>query len=302
MDMGILKHKDVFSSKYNTALIIDSNHRARFIPIKYVFNDFFMVKIDGLRYAFKIEENRMLTYRETLTKSCHFFIYNTDNWSPLSAEDVSKLEEILVKNSLPKVDRTHLKALQILSKKEKNEFQEHDLDKIAEEVATHEDDYPEEVKEMLTFFKNLSTKKVITPVRKVTEFIIDDLIATSPQFMGSVVDKAVEAELLHKKVNNEPITGKTPWMKMVAIFMLIGIVAGLGYYEYSSGAFSHMIPQIGAPAPSTANDIMKQYPDPAQLKQAIADGKVKYNDLPPDVQKLMDSTKLPEKPLAPNQH
>lgn len=297
--MGITKHKDVFTSKYNTAIIIDSNHRARFIPIKYVFNDFFMTKIDGLRFAFKIEENRMITYRETMTKSCHFFIYNTDNWMPLSAEDNARLEEILVKNSLPKVNRTHLKALQMLSMKEKNDFKEHNLDALAQEVATHEDEYADEVKEMLTFFKNLSTKKVITPVRKVTEYIVDDLIATSPQFMGSVVDKAVEAELLHKKINNEPVTGKTPWLKMMAILLLVGIVGGVAYWAYSSGAFSHLVPQIGGTAPATADDIMKQYPDPAKLKQAIADGKVKYSDLPPDVQKLVDSTKLPITPLPP---
>ena len=301
--MGIVKHKDVFTSKYNTAIIIDSNHRARFVPIKYVLNDFFMVKLDGLRYAFKIEENRMITYRETMTKSCHFYIYNTDNWAPLSAEDNSRLEEILTKNSLPKVNRTHLKALQMLSMKEKNEFKEHDLDALAEEVATHENEYSDEVKEMLTFFKNLSTQKVVTPVRKVTEYIVDDLIATSPQFMGSVVDKAVEAELLAKKINNEPVTGKTPYLKLIAILMLVGIVGGIAYWAYSSGTFSHMIPTIGSAGPATANDIMKQYPDPAQLKQAIADGKVKYADLPPDVQKLVDSTQLPIKPpVPPNQH
>lgn len=303
--MGLVKHKDVFSSKYNTAIIIDSNNRARFIPIKYVFNDFFMAKIDGLRFAFKIEENRMITYRETMTKSCHFFIYNTDNWSPLSASDVKQLEDILTKNSLPKVNRTGLKALQILSLREKKEFKEHDLDALASEVATHDDEYPDEVREMLTFFKNLETNKVITPVRKVTEYIVDDLIATSPQFMGSVVDKAVEAELLHKKINNEPITGKTPWLKFVAIMMLIGIVGGLAYYAYSSGAFSHMIPQIGTPAGPSAGDLMKQYPDPYALKLKIDSGQAKLSDYPPEVQDLIKNAKpsqLPSTPLAPNQH
>lgn len=297
--MGIVTHKDVFSSKYNTAVIIDSNNRAHFIPIKTVINDFFLAKIQGLLYAFRIENNRMVTYRETMTKSCHFFIYNTDNWMPLDAGDTSRLEEILTKNNLNRVDRNMLKVFQMLSRKEKTGIKEHDLEALAAEVATHENEYPDEVKEMLTFFENLSIKKIVTPVRKVTDFIIDDLIATNPQFMGSVVDKAIQAELLHKKVSNEPVTGKTPYLKMVAILMLVGIVGGLAYYAYSSGAFSHIIPQIGAPAPTTANDIMNKYPDPAKLKQDIADGKVKYADLPPDVQKLVDNTHLSVTPLPP---
>lgn len=300
--MGIVKHKDLFSSKYNTAIVIDSNKRAHFIPIKFVINDFFMAKIQGLLYVFKIEDSRMMTYRETMVKACHFFIYDTDNWMPLDSADVTKLDEVLTKNNLGRVDRSMLKAFRMLARKEKTGKEEHDIELLAQEVAQHEQDYPDEVKEMLAFFETLSSKKIVTPVRKVTDFLVDDLIATNPQFMGSVVDKAIQAELLHKNVSNEPVTGKKPYLKMVAILLLIGIVGGLAYYAYSSGVFSHMIPQIGAPAPTTANDIMKQYPDPIQLKQAIADGKVKYADLPPDVQKLVDSTKLPEKPLAPNQH
>ena len=295
--MGIVKHKDLFSSKYNTAIVIDSNNRAHFIPIKFVINDFFLAKIQGLLYAFRIEENRMVTYRETMTKSCHFFIYNTDNWMPLESADTNKLQEILTKNSLPRVDRNLLKAFQMLSKKEKGDFKEHDIEELANEVAKHQENYPDEVKEMLTFFNNLSSKKIVLPVRKVTDFLVDDLIATNPQFMGSVVDKAIQAELLHKKVSNEPVTGKTPWLKMVAILMLVGIVGGIAYYGYSSGAFSHLVPQIGGPAPTTAKDIMAQYPDPAILKAKIDAGQAKLSDYPPEVQDMIKNTHLGTTPL-----
>lgn len=292
--MGVIKHKDLFSAKYNTAIIIDSNNRAKFIPIKAVIDECFFAKIQGMMYCFRIVPNRLITYRETAVKTCQFLVYSTDNYMPLSPSENNQLEEILIKNKLPRVNRNMLKTFQILGPREGEDFKEHDVDQLIEEIEKHEEKFPEEVQNLRIFLKDLGEhKKIITPVKRVSEYLTDELLATDARFMGSVETVSGLAEIEHKKVTNTPITGKTPWMKWIAIFMIVGLVGGIAYYGYSSGAFSHIIPQIGGTPPATSGDIMKQYPDPAQLKKAVADGKVDYKSLPPDVQKMVDNTKLP---------
>ena len=295
--MGVIRHKDLFSPKYNTAIIIDSNNRAKFIPIKNVIDECFFTKINGMMYCFRVVPNRLITYRETMVKTCQFLVYSTDNYMPMSPGDVNNLEDILTKNHLPKMNRNMLKTFQILGHRETDEHKEHDIDALIEEINKYKDQYPEDVQNLEVFLKDLGEhKKIVTPVKRVTEFLVEELIATDARFMGSIDTMSSMSEMEHKKVTNTPITGKTPWLKWIAILMIVGIVGGLAYYAYSSGALQHMGGNLFPTNAPTSIDIMKKYPDPAQLKQAIQDGKVKYSDLPPEVQKMVDATQLPAKP------
>lgn len=240
--MGVLTHKDIYSSKFITADITDSSHRVFYVPIKFVLGDYFLAKIEGQLYCFRLLGERIFTYRHNLIKSFRKVYYNTEHYNPLSPADMTELENILKENYLPNVDRNMHKTFKILGHKETKDFKEHDLEALIEDLLKHKDEYPQEVNNMKVFLDNLGTKKIVSPVKKISEFIEGDLIATDPKFLGSVVNAVNLVETEHKKVTNTPITGKTPWMKMILIFMMIGMGAGLLYYGYSSGAFNQLIP------------------------------------------------------------
>jgi len=295
--MAVLSGKDIYSSKYMTADITDSSNRVFYVPIKYVLGDYFLAKIENQLYCFKLDGSRICTYRHTLAKSFRKVYYNTEHYMPLSPGDVKNLEDILTKNDLPKVDNNMLKTFKILSKKETKDFQGHDIPKLIEEIATHEKDYPQEVQDMKRYLEQLGTEKIVTPVKQLSEFLDIELNEADPKFMGSVVNAVISVEEQHKKITNTPQTGKKPFMTIIIIVALVAIVGGVIYYGASSGTFSHLIPQIGGPPPTSANDIMKQYPDPAILKAKIDRGEAKLSDYPPEVQDMIKNTKLPTTPL-----
>ena len=280
-----------------TADITDSSNRVFYVPIRYVLGDYFLAKIENKLYCFKLDGSRICTYRHTLAKSFRKVYYNTEHYLPLSPGDIKNLEDVLKLNDLPKVDNNMLKTFKILSKKETKDFKGHDIPKLIEEIATHEKDYPQEVQDMKTYLEQLGTNKIVTPIKQLSEFLDIEINEADPKFMGSVVNAVISVEEQHKKITNTPQTGKKPFMTIIIVIALIAIIGGIVYYGASTGAFSHLIPQIGGPAPTTSSDIMKQYPDPVKLKEDIASGKVKYADLPPEVQKMVDNTHLSSTPL-----
>ena len=99
--------------------------------------------------------------------------------------------------------------------------------------------------------------------------------------------------LLVKKITNTPITGKLPWLKIIAIIAIIGLIAGVGYWIYSSGILAGGIPGLPTFGQETQADILSKYPTPEALKAAIDRGEIDYNTLPPEVKKLVDAIKLP---------
>lgn len=300
--MGILSGKDLYSSKYVTAEIDDASKRRHIVPIKYTIGDLFLTEIGKQIYCFKIEPNRIVTYRETLTKSFRVLNYTTKNFMPISAGDNAVLEEVLRVNALPKVDYKLFNTLKLLGKREKTketkDFAAHSLQNLVQEVSVHENEYTEKVQNITAFLEHLQVKQIVTPVREVTEFLDEELIATRPGFLGDIVSTLQRVDQEHKKVTNVPITGKLPWFKMLLIITLVGILGGVGYWLYSTGAFSNFTTGFGGflGTPATSQDIMKAYPTPEALKVAISQGKVKESDLPPDIKRQVDAIKLPATP------
>ena len=279
-----------------------------FVAIKHTIANFFIVEINKTPYAFKIEPARIASYKETMTKSFNKINYCTDNYMPLSPSDINALQELITTNNLPKVNYKLLRTLKLLGNREKKadieKFEGHSLPKLIEEVAEHQNEYTEQVQNITNYLQHLQVKQIVTPVRKVSEFLDQELIAGDPRFLGDLVSTLQRVDHEHKKVANVPMTGKLPWLKMVLIISLIGILGGAGWYLYSSGAFDNFsIGGFGLGGTSaTSQDLMKEYPTPEALKLAIAQGKVKYSDLPPDIKRSVDAIKLPAKPLPAGQH
>lgn len=301
--MGVLHGRDLFSTKWITAIITDATHRLHIVPIKHNLGEYFITDIDESTYVFKIDGTRIVQYRETLTKSFRVIQYDTTHYLPYSS-DLKELELVLQKNNLPKADGMLSKIFRVLSAKEKKPFIPHNLRDLAATIQDFErgsksnaptqvqEQYSKEAMNMLRYLDRLSIDELVTPIKRVSDFIQGDLIATDPKFLGSVVSSYQRTDLEHKKVTNTPITAKQGWMKFMLIFMGIGLVGFIGFYLYDSGMLENfgmdsMLPTFGGMSDA---ELMQRYPDGASLKAAVDSGEVDYNSLSPTAQKIVDET------------
>ena len=310
--MGLLSGKDIFSSKWITAEITDSSNHIYYVPIKIVLGDYFLTEIENQLYCFKIDGSRVKTYRHTLIKSFRVLQYDTNHYLPITAKNNTELEQVLRENALPKVDSKLLGIFKVLGKREehfadKQTFTPHDLQSLVEEAQSHKNEYSEQVQNLTNYLEHLHVNQIVTPVKKVSEFLEDDLLTTDPRFLGTIISGYQRTDAENKKMTNTPIAGKGPWLKLIIILMIVAMVGGIGYYVYSSGMLNNLtnFTHIGGTTtqPTTTQDIMKQYPTPEALKAAVDRGDLKMDALPKEVQDMIKNYHPPvATPIPPGQH
>ena len=261
--------------------------------------DYFVTEINKQLYVFKIDGSQIKIYRQTLVRSFRILIYDTSHYLPVNTENNKELELILKNNSLPKMNRMLFNVLKLLGRREKAQFTPHLLQDLVTELSKHENEYSEQVKNITNYLDHLHIDQIVTPVRRVTDFIEDDIIAPDPGFLGTIVSHYQRTDIEHKKVTNTPSGAKIAWAKWIAIFAIIGLIVMIAYVAYSNGWFNNItnpfgqfeVPSFGGATPS-ANDIMSRY-TPEELRAAIDRGEVDYNSLPSNVKSLVDNVKLP---------
>jgi hypothetical protein len=296
--MGVLHGRDLLSPKWITAIISDASHRVHFIPIKHTIGDYFITDIDGDVYAFKIDGRRILQYRESMVKTFRILQYDITHYLPLSAES-KELEIILELNSLPKVDGMLANIFKILGAKEHDDFVSHKLSELIDRIHGYEkvearnelkERYSKEAMNMINYLDHLNIKEIVSPLKKVSEFIQEDLIATDPKFMGTVVSSYQRTDMEHKKVTNTPLASKQAWVKFMAIFMGIGMVMALVFFIYDGGYLDSMMGGMSMPTLGQITDdvIMSQYPDAESLRVAVDNGTVDYDKLSSVAQGIVD--------------
>ena len=304
----------IYSPKYITAEITDEKDNIHFFPIKHTIDDYFMVEIDKQLYAFSTKGARILRYKQALVRSFGVIQYDVCNYKSLRPE-AKELEIVLRKNSLPKMNMRLFNILRILGNREKNDFKPHDINLLIKEFETLEGEYPEKIAEIRNYLKELDVDEIVTPLRRVTDFIHEDLIATNPNFLASVVPKLESVDNEHKKITNTEIKGTKNLMKY-ALIALIGIVIIAAIFiAYDQGAFDGVFqlgdslknvgssfqglpsPTGGFSTPAKADpysdeNIMSKY-TPESLKTAINSGEMDYNKLSQKMKDMVDSIVVP---------
>lgn len=303
--MGVLSGKDIFSSKWVTAVIFDSGGNAHFIPIKNVLGDYFVTDINKKIYVFEIVDSRIKTYRQTLVRSFRFFVYDTTHSRPISPENNQELDDVLRKNNLPKMNMTLFNILKALGRKEKKDFTPFELKGLIEEVSNNQGQYSEQALNLINYLKNLNINQIVTPVKAVTEFIEDDLLATKPGFLGDILSVFQRADVENKKITNTPITGKIAWMKWLLIIGFIVIIGLIIYIANENGWFDPILNagdafkgiqgiNFGGPPGSTDADFAAKYPTPEAAKAALDRGELHESQIPPSMRELVKNVKTPE--------
>ena len=187
----------------------------------------------------------------------------------------------------------------ILGSKERGNFVSHKLSELIDRINGYEKTearneleakYSKEAMNMINYLDHLDVKEIVTPLKKVSEFIQEDLIATDPKFMGTVVASYQRTDMEHKKVTNTPIASKQAWIKFLAIFMGIGLVGAVAFFVYDGGYLDNMMGGMSMPTLGQLDDttIMNKYPDAESLRIAVDSGEVDYDKLSSVAQSIVD--------------
>lgn len=301
--MGLFGHESIYSKQYLNAEITDSSDRIHVVHIKYVLGDYFVTQIDGQHYVFRLK-GKIYTYHAFAMKTVRKIYYNTQHYMPIAPEQYKSLEMTILKNGLPKINRTLFNVLRYLGKTERPDFVEHNMESLFNLIAENESVYSEQARNMKNFLDHLNITQIVTPLKEVTEFFEGDMIATDPQFFGDVLPAYQRLDMEDKKITNTPVRGKKNIIKYIAIFMGIALVGMLAWMLYSSGALS----QVTGPFDAVGNFFKTQnqptgggssgIPPDCQgtveaCKVAVDSGKVKLAQLPAEMQKVIQNFKMP---------
>lgn len=298
--IGLFSGKKVFSHKNLTAEIMDAGNKIYFHPVKYIVGDYFLAVINNQTYAFKIDGARIKTSDAGGTKQFSVIHYDIQNYLPISERDLKLLELTLKENNLPKVNNKMLGALKLLGDKEKandGEFHPHELDRIIEKLAIHKDRYSKEITEILDFMTALDTSKIVTPVRRIGDFLTGDCKTVDAKFMGEIFTQAVKMDETAKKVLNPPLTAKKSYLIIILAIGIIGTTAGMGYFANEAGVFEGfggIVPNVGGGGGGYDQaTLMSKYPSGPALRAAVDSGELDYDRLPKNVQQIVDDTPSP---------
>ena len=292
--MGVLSGKDIFSSKWITAQVTDSFNRRYFIPIKHTIGDYFLANIEGDIYCFKIEPSRISVYQHTLVRSFRVIDYNLSHYLPISAADNKEIEDVLRQNSMPRMNMMTFNVFKLLGQREKATFTPHDLEKLVSDISTHESQYPDKVQNIKNYLTHLNLQQIVTPVRKISEFIEGDLLQSDPHFFGTIVTQIARVDTEHKKVTNTPEKGKTAWLKIILIMCILIIIAFAIWWVIDSGVLTKAIPKFdfgsnfgGGYSGPPGTELTTKYPTPEALQAAIDRGEISEDALTPEMKDML---------------
>lgn len=318
--MGGIKNRDLFSTKFLNA-VINGGQRFFVIHIKqYLGNNFFLAKIERKYHLFKIDPTRIKLYHHFGVQNVAKIDYELSNYNPIDEKQVADLENILNTNSLSKVDRKMFKLFDVLGKREKLNpdgtlKEPHKLDELLAEAKKYQGD-DEAVLEIIEYMRHLDVKQIVTPVKRLSEFLYKDLKEPDPGFADQLLNRSIATDKENKRMTNIPVDGKSPLLKIVLVLLLVGLVVGVIAYGFQTGQFSHILPSFGAsggsplsftppgsPAavpsgPLSATSPVGQwasaYPTPQSLESAINSHQIACTQLPKEVKDMVNT--LPSHP------
>mgnify|MGYP007024034860 CR=1 FL=1 len=304
----------LFDSKYITAVISDESDRSFFVPIKSVVGNHFLVEIERQIYVFTLKGARILTKRQSATRSFRYINYETSHFRPVSLSDNKEIELVLEQNKLPKINLMLFSVLKELGRREKGTSAKkgkesqldppHRLKDLVAEVGKDETRYTEQVRNIKEYLEHLKVEQIVTPVQRMANFLDEDLIQTDPGFYGEIISRFKRTDLEHKIIMNKPVKASKHWVKWIAIMMFVGLIVGAAFLLFGGSNmqlpdFGSMITGLQSPGASSMADFQKLYPTPEAAKLAVDQGTLNPNQIPPELRKLVESVKLPT--VTPNQ-
>lgn len=289
--MGVFGHNDLFSRKFDTAIVRDSQNRGYFIHIKKTLDDYFVSKLNGTFYAFSLENARIITHRWLGMKSFRWIDYDTSHYKSIQYDKLEELKLFLIKNQLPRMSMLQHTMIKLLGRKErKQEVNErtmakhniqkqidagiapediqvppHDIQSLIDEIAERQEQFPEESTNLINYIKSLDIDTIVTPCRKISEYIEDDLIATKPSFLGELLPRVMRLLGKHGEITNSPYSAKNAWFMKLVILSIIVVGVGMVAWMADAGYFNQITNMF--PNPSSFAGVGDAFKTPIQQQQ-----------------------------------
>jgi len=272
--MGVFGHNDLFSKKFDTAIVRDSQNRGYFIHIKNTLDEYFITRLNGTFYAFSLKDARIITHRWFGMKTFRWIDYDTTHYKSIDHAALEELKLFLVKNSLPRMNILQQTMIKMLGRKErKKELKElhlaksainkqidegkddkdveippHDIDVLLNDIAERQDQFPQEATNLTNYIKGLDIDTIVTPCRKISEYIEDDLIATNPTFLGELLPRVQRLLGKHGEITNSPYSSKNAWMMKLVFISFIGIGIAMILWMNEEGFFNQITSMFPSPS------------------------------------------------------
>ena len=152
----------------------------------------------------------------------------------------------------------------------------HSIAELAKIFEAEEGEFPKKVKEIKKYLNSLDVREIVTPLRPITDFITNDLIAEDPGFLGEGMARAQKLDGTLREVTNVPVKPKTNTMKYLVVALIIGIVIAAVFGLNESGALKGVTDFVDNL--STIQEGFKGLPSPTQGIQRSNTGGVDYSD------------------------
>ena len=232
-----------------------------------------------------------------MARTFSFYVYFTDNYNPVTQE-LKELDNILERNDIRKFSMLWYKAMKLFARSEKRKFEAMEKVTLIEALSKEKEKNPKRFadhEELIQFLKDQPLDKIVTPVRRATDFLDETFLAPDPAIFGAIKTSLKMLLNENREVNHVEIKAKTGWFKIIAVVMIIGLAIGLVYFAWQSGAFDNLGSMFsGSFGGMNDEQIMSKYPNGPALKAAVDSGALDYNSLSPKIKAVYDSVQTPQ--------
>ena len=289
--MGVIHGRDLLSTKWPTAIIIDSVGAAHFFPIKNPIGDFFFAVINNEIYAFNTR-HQPFSWRQSMARTFSFYVYFTDNYNPVTQE-LKELDSILERNDIRKFSMLWYKAMKLFARSEKRKFEAMEKVTLIEALSKEKEKNPKRFadhEELIQFLKDQPLDKILTPVRRATDFLDETFLAPDPAIFGAIKTSLKMLLNENREVNHVEIKAKKGWMKIILMMMVVVMGVVIAWFVYDGGYLDNIGSQFGASFGAISDqELQSRYPQCHQLVSAVDSGAVKLDQISKTGQSIYDT-------------
>uniref|UniRef100_A0AAT9J7L6 ORF16 n=1 Tax=Nitrosopumilaceae spindle-shaped virus TaxID=3065433 RepID=A0AAT9J7L6_9VIRU len=227
-----------------------------------------------------------------MARTFSFYVYFTDNYSPVTQE-LKELDNILERNDIRKFSMLWYKAMKLFARSEKRKFEAMEKVTLIEALSKEKEKNPKrfaEHEELIQFLKDQPLDKIVTPVRRATDFLDETFLAPDPAIFGAIKTSLKMLLNENREVNHVEIKAKKGWMKIILMTMVIVMGVVIAWFVYDGGYLDNIGSQFGASFGAISDEeLQARYPTCQALSAAVDSGSVKYDQMSKTGQSIYDT-------------
>lgn len=227
-----------------------------------------------------------------MARTFSFYVYFTDNYNPVT-EELKELDNILERNDIRKFSMMWYKVMKRFARSEKRKFEAMETVKLIESLSKEKEKNPKRYtdhEELIQFLKDQPLDKIVTPVRRITDFVDETILAPDPAIFGAIKTSMKMLLNENREVNHVEIKAKKGWMKIFLVMAVIAMGIAIAWFIYDGGYLDNIGASFGGSFGVISDEELRnKYPKCNQLVTAVDGGIVKYDQMSKTGQSIYDN-------------